>query len=46
MFIYKTNNAYYFGKFYRKSILRKLSDAISSPQSLECSKTVFTIKFY
>lgn len=26
--------------------MRKFSDAISSPQPLECSKTVFTIKFY
>lgn len=27
-------------------MLRKFSDAISSPQPLECSKTVFTRKFY
>lgn len=45
MYIHKSNNTYSFWKLYRKSILRKLSDAISSPQPLQCSKTVFTIKF-
>lgn len=44
MYIYKTNNAHYFGKYYRKSILRKLSEGIQSPQQPECSKATFIIK--
>lgn len=35
-----------FWKLYRKSILRKFSDAIPSPQPLKCSKTIFTITFH